>query len=229
MSAPRLNVGLIGAPSISHYLREAGHTVSFIEPQAASEYDLIVFGAEGEELEVAVEETAPFARHGQIYVHTALDYGIQVLDPIETTGAVVAAAHQLTDHVWATTAADELGETIIELLVGEMGGRAISVSDKQRLSLKTALTYAQLANSMHNDAQQMLVEVLDSPDVAEELIPAAPEEPFMPDVEELARQHSSISDPGRANLFASVVRRNAEVRDDHNLELWAISQLNYKE
>lgn len=231
MSAPRLGVGLIGAPSIGYFLREAGHTVSFIEPEDAGKYDLVVLDGEGEgqELERLIERVAPHAKRGQIYLHTSLDHGVRVLDPVETTGAVVIAAHQLTEQVWATEALDEIGETIVELLVGEMGGRALPVSEKQRLTLKTALTYASLLEVMRNDAQQMIIDEFEDTSLVEELIPSAMRVSFTQEIADVERQHSSISDMGRANLFASVVRRTAELNHDENLELWAISQLNFKE
>ncbi|WP_257159699.1 6PGD fold domain-containing protein [Corynebacterium cystitidis] len=230
MSAPRLNVGVIGGQTLANELESAGHTITCgIDPDDSGLFDLVVIDVD-EGLEQVAEAIAPHARHGQMYLHTSLEAGVQVLDPIEVSGAIVLAAHDIGDNKWLTAATDELGETIIELLVGEFGGTSIPVSDAQRLTIRTALEYHDLAVEMHHDARAMLVDTLDNPELAEVLIPAdsSPLRPIVA-VEEYDQMHRTIADTGRAHMFASLVRRHAELRNNQDLELWAISQLDYKE
>lgn len=211
-------------------LESAGHTVTRgIEPSEVGLFDLVVIEV-GENLGDVVDEIAPHARHGQMYIHTWLNAGVQVLDPIEVTGAIVLAAHDIGDNNWITAATDELGETIIELLVGEFGGTSIPVSDTQRLRIRTALEYRDLAVQMKNDARAMLVETLGNPELAEDMIPS--DLSFRDSgatTDDYDRMHRTIDDSGRAHMFASLVRRRAELRDNQDLELWAISKLDYKE
>lgn len=232
MNAPRLKVGVFGDTGVGDLLQAAGHTVTPLaldEPAAATHCDLIVLAAHGEELEELANNLAPCARRGQMYMHTAFEYGVAVLDPVEVSGAIVFAAHQLTDTVWATAAADELGETIVGLLVAEMGGTAMMVTEQQRVSVQAAMTYRQLADIMHNDAITLLNDALDHPDAAEALIPPTTPSYLLPTIDQVARQHASISDAGRAHMFAALVLRYADMYPNPDLELWAISQLNYKE
>lgn len=234
MSAPRLNIGVIGDHFLADGLESTGHTVTRnADPAEISLYDLVVIDFDDHDSAAAlVEKIADHARHGQMFIHTSLDHGVQVLDPIEVTGAIVLAAHHIGDNNWITAATDELGETIIELLVGEFGGTSIPVSDDQRIAIRTALEYRDLAVEAELDARAMLVDTLDRPELADDLIPAPPRTQHARehvDAQDYDRMHRTIEDSGRAHIFASLVRRRAELQHDQDLELWAISQLDYKE
>ncbi|WIM67364.1 hypothetical protein QP027_09685 [Corynebacterium breve] len=229
MSAPRMSVGVVGGHLLFSLLRETGHTVHWIEsPSQVAQFDLVVFDLPGSELASAVEMYAPFARRGQIYLHTALEFGVQALDPMETSGAIVVTAHQLTERMWVTSAADELGETIVELLVGEMGGNALLIDDTQRAQIEAAMSYMNFANLMQSDARLMLSDAIENPELIEDLIPAPKVQTHTP-VEDLDRQYKAFDNPGRAQAFAAMVRRHAEERHIQDAELWAIAHMNVKE
>ena len=72
------------------------------------------------------------ARPRQMFLHTALEEGQQLLYDVETSHAITMCAHNIFDNVWVTSAADELGETVVGLLITEIGGVSLRINDQAR-------------------------------------------------------------------------------------------------
>ena len=96
MRAPRMRVGVYGdsrTSSLPDLLSQVGHDVSYMDydptPPAFEELDMVVLEVRDPLLEPAIERLAERARRGQIFIHTSLQHGVQVMDPLEVTGAVV--------------------------------------------------------------------------------------------------------------------------------------------
>ena len=192
-----------------------------------TDHELIVLAISEEALPEAVSALSARARRGQIYLHTSLGYGVQVLDLLETTGAIVGAAHQVNERLWVTEAADELGETIVELLVGELGGSAVRINESQRPRLAAALTYIGVLDTVRSDATNLFMEALGDLQHVEELISTQRPGTRLADVDGpsgIAAQHDTIEDPGLARAFREMVRRTAQLSRADDVELWAIQQ-----
>lgn len=117
MRAPRMRVGVYGdsrMSSLPDLLSQVGHDVSYMDydptPPAFEELDMVVLEVRDPLLEPAIERLAERARRGQIFIHTSLQHGVQVMDPLEVTGAVVIAMENSARRVgrcrpsmnWAT-------------------------------------------------------------------------------------------------------------------------------
>lgn len=233
MRAPRLTVGAFidetDDTKFAESLHGVGHDVTSLnDPEEAADYELIVLSVRETDLPDLVRQLAPQARRGQIYLHTCLGYGVQVLDDVETHGAVVAAAHPLTPEFWVTAATDELGETIVELLVGELGGDARAVPDTQRARLAAARTHLSFVETVRRDATTMLAEALGNIEVARDVVDAGERRHgLLADVDGpggVDAQHAGIEDPGLARVFRELVRRTAQHKSAHDAELWAIQK-----
>lgn len=232
MTAPRLRVGIVGDSAegrrLGEQLRGVGHTVEQLtDLTEAADRELVLIAATEEDLPGLVDQLSARARRGQVYLHTCLAHGVQVLDPLETSGAVVIAAAELSPRRWAVTAADELGQTVVELLVGELGAGVVTVTDAQRLRLATAMTYVRAAAAVGEDARRMLATIIEdreeAGDISRETDPAV----RLPDIggpAGLVAQRGSIDEPGRARAFRDLVRRAAEITQSHDIELWAIQE-----
>ncbi|AIT61847.1 hypothetical protein [Corynebacterium doosanense] len=230
MRAPRLNAGIFADDTelldLGPQLREIGHHVTyFSDVEDATQFELVVITVPDNRLEDVIEGMSARARPGQIFLHTSAGHGTQVFDSLETSGAVVCAAHPLTDDLWAVGAADELGETIVELLVGELGGQALMVPDTQRLRLAAALTYRSFEATLRNDAFLLLSEAIGNEERALEIIGGFGEERPLDPVRGpagMAAQQRAIEDPGTARVFRDLARRAAEQTGAHDVELWAM-------
>lgn len=232
MRAPRLSVGVFADETddvdLGPRLSSVGHRVEHFEDVAdAHQYELVVISVSDDRLEDVTEAMSARARQGQIFLHTSVGRGIQVFDSLETSGAMVCAAYPLTDDLWAVGAADELGETIVELLVGELGGQALLIPDTQRLRLAAALTYLGFAATVRNDAFTMLSEALGNEEKSLEVVGGLEGERPLGAVvgaAGIAAQASAIDEPGRARAFRQLARRAAEQTGAHDVEFWAMGQ-----
>ncbi|AGF73443.1 hypothetical protein [Corynebacterium halotolerans] len=232
MQAPRLRVGVLGEDPEGHRLgrslAEVGHTVDMLEdPEAAADLELVIVSASAADLPALVEQLSARARRGQIYLHTCLALGVQVFDPLEPSGAVVVAAHPLSKRLWAVGAADELGETIVELLVGELGGNALVVSETQRARLAAGMTYAGFIETVRKDAVTLLAEALGNVDHAQEIVDSPGTRRALGPVAGpggVVDQQKAIEDPGLARAFRELARRTAELTRVDDVELWAIQE-----
>ncbi|RNE49880.1 hypothetical protein [Corynebacterium alimapuense] len=233
MRAPRMRVGVIGDQldeDLPGQLRALGHEVSVSEGATLADsehFDLIVIEAGEQSLPDLVDDLVPTVRRGQIYLHTCLAHGVQILDPLETSGAVVIAAARLGAQRWAVTTVDELGQTIAELLIGELGGSVVEIRDNQRLQLAASMTYLSSAAALRDDAHKLLDAAIGGIADSAEIARSAQGERRLPDIggpAGLAAQWRSIQEPGRARAFRQALRRAAEITQADDVELWAIQE-----
>lgn len=230
MRAPRLNIGVLadGENQVDLYreLSAAEHTVDTVmTPENIRDFELIIIAVGDDRLEETVERLATFARRGQMFLHTSLMHGIQIMDPLETEGAIVMAAHPLGDDRWVVASTDELGETIVGLLVGELGGSIIQIDDSQRKQLSAAVTYAGYLRTLTQDAVHFLDTFVHDVEAAEHIVRGAADRFIAePKLDSLMMQHASIEDPGRQRLFRDLARRAAEISRAQDIELWAIQK-----
>ncbi|WP_070462383.1 hypothetical protein [Corynebacterium sp. HMSC29G08] len=227
---PRLVVGSIfGHTPLTHALERAGHTIVSIDaeddPGAIVHVDLVLLDAGVEGVRWGVDKLEAHARPQQMFVHTALEAGAQLLDDVETAQAIVMCAHNLFGEVWVTSAADELGETILGLLVAELGGMNIPIADTARPALVAAQRLRALEHILRIDAHALITTA--SPDIAalEDQFFDAPRSPLedLPPAE-LNRIADAITDPGVRRLYVDVERRYAEQAQATDAELWAYAK-----
>lgn len=232
MRAPRLSAGIFAGGAdvidLGPRLSSVGHRVThFSDVEDADQFELVVISVPDNRLEDVIEGMSARARYGQIFLHTSAGQGTQVFDALETSGAIVGALHPLADDLWAVGAADELGETIVELLVAELGGRALLVPDTQRLRLAAALTYLSFEATVRHDAFTLLAEAIGNEDRAFEvtggLLRERPLDPVLGPAG-IAAQQAAIEDPGTARVFRDLARRAAEQTGAHDVELWAMGE-----
>lgn len=250
MRAPRLTVGVFADDTdevdLGVMLSGVDHHVEHFDDVAdAHRFELVVISVRDDRLEDVVEAMSARARVGQIFLHTSLGYGVQVFDSLETSGAMVCAAYPLTEKLWVVAAADELGETIVELLVGELGGQALAVPDTQRLRLAAALTQLSFVATVRNDAHTLLTEALGNEEKSLEIVGGAGEDgvvngpvpltspaglggeralPLVEGATGIAAQTRAIENPGAARAFRELARRAAQQTGAHDVELWAMGQ-----
>ena len=85
---PRLLVGAVfGASPLAERFERAGHTVRPLDiandPGAVAHVDLVLLDAPAADIRTACEVLAEHARPRQMFLHTALDEGQQLLDDVE--------------------------------------------------------------------------------------------------------------------------------------------------
>gem|GEM_PF-806379 len=228
---PRLVVGAVfGETPLALKLEQAGHSVYPIDPVedpgAIQQVDLVLLDGVTDGVEWAAERLSPFARPQQMFLHTALTHGPQLLDDVETAHAIVMCAHNLFADVWVTSAADELGETVIGLLVSEIGGTSVPVNDADRGLLGAAQRLRALESTLRFDAYDLIRSALPDVDAMQaEFFSAqsgSAETTMTP--QELDWLFGAIEDPGIRRLFVDVQRRQAEQTRSTDVELWAFSK-----
>ncbi len=92
-----MRVGIFGETFVGHQLADAlaaaHHSITPLRNLAdAPLMDMIVLALPPQQLPRAVEALAPHVRSQHVVMHTALGMGAQVLDDVETRGAIVIAA-----------------------------------------------------------------------------------------------------------------------------------------
>lgn len=229
MRGPRLKVGVLADADdeidLGRLLSVAGHEVSWLHSaDEARDFELVVLSVRDDDLRDLIEELAPAARRGQMYLHTSLGHGVQIFDPLEPTGALVLAAHPLHDELWAVGAADELGETVIELLIAEVGGQSLLVAETQRARLAAAMTYVGFLETVRNDAFTLLSEAIGNENRALSITGELSDCCTLPSVDGVMREQAAISDPGRSRSYRELARRTAELQGLQDIELWAIQE-----
>lgn len=228
--APRLLIGNVaGGHVLATSLERAGHTVVAVDadadPGAIQHVDLVLMGGDEAWVEGSVDKLAPYARPRQMFLHSALGRGAQLLDAVEVNHAIVMCAHNLFADVWVTSAADEVGETVVGLLVAEMGGINVPVSDADRPVLMAAQHLRALEATVRQDAWELIGSVIaDAEAVRAEFFdaPAGPPPPAGP--AQLNRTADAIADPAVRRVFVDLARRSAERSGDTAGELWAYSK-----
>ena len=119
MRPPRMRVALFGRSlagfTLANAMERAGHEVQMLsDPAELSSFETLIIAVGDARLEATGELLEPHVHRGLIVFHTCLSRGVQVLDPLETHGCVVAALAPFTLKRWAVTTLDELGETVVE-------------------------------------------------------------------------------------------------------------------
>lgn len=228
--APRLLIGNVaGGHALATSLERAGHSVVAVDadadPGAIQHVDLVLMGGDEAWVEGSVDKLAPYARPRQMFLHSVLGRGAQLLDAVEVNHAIVMCAHNLFADVWVTSAADEVGETVVGLLVAEMGGINVPVADADRPVLMAAQHLRALEATVRQDAWELIGSVIaDAEAVRVEFFgaPAGPPLPAGP--AQLSRTADAIADPAVRRVFVDLARRSAERAGDTAGELWAYSK-----
>ena len=122
------------------------------DPAELASFEALIIAVGDARLEATVELLEPHVHHGLIVFHTCLSRGVQVLDPLETRGCVVAALAPFALMRWAVTTLDELGETVVELNITEFRGEAVALSDAERPSFAARAYYAEMLRRLHISA-----------------------------------------------------------------------------
>ncbi|AKK11871.1 6PGD fold domain-containing protein [Corynebacterium uterequi] len=197
MQRPILRVAVLGArpapESFPALLARAGHHVTHVADAAqAAEADLILLDVEEDAFDAAVHAVAEVVHPGHIVAHLLPSRGVQELDAVEVAGAVVISLWQLSDEVWAGEALDELGDTILGLLVSDAHGRLIRLDSSRRRTLRAALDYVAAVEALRRDAVAMLSQVLGDDTLAAEV----------------SRERGALIDDARAAAAIAAVRHS---------------------
>ncbi len=214
-----MRVGLFGNSPAGHELaagmQAAGHTVVPVVVLAdAASCEALILAVDEARLPGAVELLAPTVRPGQIVIHTCLSLGVQVLDDLETRGAVVIAASPVSVQRWAVTTLDELGETIAGLILGEMGATGVAKTDAERGVLAARLAYAQMLTSLAESARHDVRLLMDEEtDVGADA-----------DVHAVIAGYAHVDEPGLRRAYVEAARRYGEVEEREDMEMWALQE-----
>ena len=204
MRPPRMRVALFGRSSaginLAGEMARAGHEIVEISnPAELSSFEALIIAVGDARLDAAVELLEPHVHRGLIAVHTCLSRGVQVLDPLETRGCVVAALAPIVSGRWAATTLDELGETIVELIAGEFHADVLALSDAERAPFAARVYYADMLHRLQVPA-------------AREAEFFAPTEEWPPvgsdfDSQEAIAAYRGATDPGLRRSYVEVARR----------------------
>ena len=216
-----MRIGIFGdsaaGQELAAGLAAAGHALVRIDALTdIGEGEALILAIHATQLPRAVEAVETYIANGQIVIHTALATGVQVLDPLETRGAVVVAAAPVSVNRWAVTTLDELGETIAGLLLGEMGVTAIAKTDAERATLASRVAYAKMLARLTANARREVELLMD-----EETQPSADIDPA-----EVIDGYRYIHEPGLRRSYLEVARRFGEVEEAEDIEMWALQEEN---
>ena len=221
MRPPRMRVALFGRSlagfTLANAMERAGHEVQMLSASADhASFEGFIIAMGDAPLEAHVELLEPHVHRGLIVFHTCLSRGVQVLDPLETRGCVVAALAPFALMRWAVTTLDELGETVVELNITEFRGEAVALSDAERPSFAARAYYAEMLRRLHISAA-----------VDARFFPTAEEKPMVGedmDTEEIIAAYRGATDPGLRRSYVEVARRLGEVDGREELEMWALQE-----
>lgn len=221
MRPPRMRVAVFGRSlagfTLANAMESAGHEVQMLsDPAELASFEALIIAVGDARLEATVELLEPHVHHGLIVFHTCLSRGVQVLDPLETRGCVVAALAPFAHMRWAVTTLDELGETVVELNITEFRGEAVALSDAERPSFAARAYYAEMLRRLHISAA-----------VDARFFPSAEEKPMVGedmDTEEIIAAYRGATDPGLRRSYVEVARRLGEVDGREELEMWALQE-----
>ena len=203
--------------TLANAMERAGHEVQMLsDPAELASFEALIIAVGDARLEATVELLEPHVHHGLIVFHTCLSRGVQVLDPLETRGCVVAALAPFALMRWAVTTLDELGETVAELNITEFRGEAVALSDAERPSFAARAYYAEMLRRLHISAA-----------VDARFFPSAEEKPMVGedmDTEEIIAAYRGATDPGLRRSYVEVARRLGEVDGREELEMWALQE-----
>lgn len=227
MPAPRLHVGYMGKTDLADELARVGHrTTPITGGESLEPFDLIVIEQVWWAIPVLAEGMSQRIRKGQMVLHTAVEVGVQALDPFEVNGAIVMAAHRVWKNYWVTSAADDVGESVVNLLISEIGGNVTLIEDRQRPAIKAAERMRALSYEVSMDAYNILRRNIRAiePDAVEFWGPE--DEPMADtiDVDELESIYGAIESTDIATLYAALERRYASRNKLADQELWALGK-----
>ena len=105
-----MDVAIVGAgrvgTALATRLSAAGHSIVHRITRDSSSLlvdaptcQLIVLSVPDPQLSDVVTALAPHVKRGHIVLHTSGAHGLDILDPIETTGAIVLAMHPIMTFV----------------------------------------------------------------------------------------------------------------------------------
>lgn len=193
------------------------------DPGAVAHVDLVLLDGPSADIRTACEILADHARPRQMFLHTALDEGQQLLDDVEVAQAITMCAHNIFDNVWVTSAADELGETVVGLLIAEIGGVSLRIDDASRPLIAAAQELRAMESVVRDDVLELLTQAVPGfESVAQQFLAAPPAQRGAHTPAELERLVRALPDAGTRRLFVDLVRRRGEVDGDTDTELWAI-------
>lgn len=227
MTQPRLTIGVLGDKETVELFERGGHTVRQINGDGDHlDVDMIVLGVPGVPLEIMVDRWLGEVRRGQLVLHTSLEYGVQVLDPLEVQGAIVMAAHRVWKDFWVASAADEIGESVLSLLIPEMGGNLTMIEDSQRPAIMAGKRMLKLVDVARQDAFSLLAQALPAVELEVDEYWTLPGEGhnLQVNVPQLEQMYQTIEDPGVGRLFVELVRREASRSSAAAVELWAMEK-----
>ena len=227
MTQPRLTIGVLGDKETVELFERGGHTVRPINGDGDHlDVDMIVLDVPGVPLEVMVDRWLGEVRRGQLVLHTSLEYGVQVLDPLEVQGAIVMAAHRVWKDFWVASAADEIGESVLSLLIPEMGGNLTMIEDSQRPAIMAGKRMLKLVDVARQDAFSLLAQALPAVELEVDEYWTLPGEGqnLQVNVPQLEQMYQTIEDPGVGRLFVELVRREASRSSAAAVELWAMEK-----
>lgn len=227
MTQPRLTVGVLGDRETAELFERAGHTARQINGDGDHlDVDMIVLDAPGVPLDVMVDQWLGQVRRGQLVMHTSLEYGVQVLDPLEVQGAIVMAAHRVWKDFWVASAADEVGESVLSLLIPEMGGNLTMIEDSQRPAIMAGKRMLKLVDVARQDAFTLLTQAVPAIELGLDECWSLPGEGqnLQVDVPHLEQMYHTIEDPSIGRLFVELVRRQASRTGAAAVELWAMGK-----
>ncbi|MDU0478967.1 hypothetical protein QVA66_06920 [Staphylococcus chromogenes] len=138
MPAPRLNIGLIGAEDfgLSERLAKVGHVVTPNVPwDGIGAYECVLLALAEDDLHDAIPRLVPHASPRQIFFHTCLAEGVDVLTELQAVSIALHPQGQLC----VVGSEDELSETIAVMLVHEMDLEPVTVPEAERKELIDAL------------------------------------------------------------------------------------------
>lgn len=228
--APRLAVGAVFGPTpLALEFERAGHIVRPVDaeadPGAIAQVDLVLLDAPADQVRLAAGLLASHARPRQMFLHTVLEEGPQLLDDVETAQAIVMCAHNVFADVWVTSAADELGETVVGLLVAEVGGVSMRIDDTSRPVIAAAQELRALESVVRGDAFELLVQAVpDMEAVAAQFrdAPAGASRAATP--AQLDVLADALPEPGVRRLLVDLERRRGQQLGDTDTELWAMQK-----
>lgn len=221
---PRLQIAVYGRSVAGHTLAgafaAAGHCVTEAETLSeAARANAIVLAVSEAELDDTAEALAKELEGGRrvIVTHSCLGRGVQALDPVEVTGAVVVALSPITPWQWAVTTLDESDRAVAAMLAGEARMRLVDVTEKDRGQLAARCEFARLARVVSAHARALLDEY-----AGEEILEDRPEKPdaFF-DAAAIRDAYAHVEDPRKALAFADTAYHAAEILGDNELKTWA--------
>lgn len=165
MGAPRLRVAVIGHEDfgLAAALSSVGHHVSrSVAWDQVSDFECVVLALSEPDLVDSIPRLVPYSAPRQIFIHTCLAAGVDVLSELQAVGVAMHPVGELC----AVGAEDELSETIANMLSLELGLRPVVVQETERADLVAALAEVEAARQtqqkalarMRSDATAALVE-----------------------------------------------------------------------